>query len=224
MKINELSKELGVTNKEVIDFLKSNGFKISSHNQNATNEMAELATDHFKTVTPEKAEEPAVEKTSKVPPRPLPVKETKKFQPDDQILCRSAVPWKLVGLSMDKQRLYVWNHFGDYEYVTYRDLQGMRRTNLIKKAKIIIEDADLCEQWKYDLGDAYKMYLGVEYPEEFFDMPDDKFEKALREAPGTFKDVIKFTALDMIRNENYPSIQKLSIIDSVLGTGIKEFI
>lgn len=222
MKVNELSKELGVTNKEVIEFLKSKGFKISSHNQNTTDEMVELANDHFK--NPPQAEEPIVEKTSKIPPKKLPQHETKKFQPDDQILCRSAVPWKLIGLSMDKQRIYVWNHFGDYEYVSYRDLQGMRRQSIIKKAKIIIEDPDLCEQWKYDLGDAYKMYLGVEYPEEFFEMPDDKFEKTLRDAPGTFQEVIKYTAIDMIRNENYPSIQKLSIIDNVLGTGIKEFI
>jgi len=46
----------------------------------------------------------------------------------------------------------------------------------------------------------------------------------LKDAPDVFKEVIKYTALDMIRNENYPSLQKLTIIDNLLGTGLKEFI
>ena len=224
MKVNELSKDFGVTNKEVIDFLKSKGFKVSSHMQSVTNEMVELATEYFK--TPEKkVEEPVAKKnSSKIPPKEAPKREHKKYSADDQILCRSAVPWRLCSVGADKNTVYMWNNFGDYEYVSYRDLQAMRRKDIVRKAKIIIEDPDLCEQWKYDLGDAYKKYLGVEYPEEFFDMPDDEFEKTLKEAPETFKEVIKFTAMDMIRNENYPTIQKLSIIDSILGTGIKEFI
>jgi len=31
MIVNDLSKQLGVKNKEIIDYLKSNGFKVSSH-------------------------------------------------------------------------------------------------------------------------------------------------------------------------------------------------
>ena len=225
MKVNELSKELGVTNKEIIDLLKSNGFKISSHMQNVTDEMIELVHARFKATPEEKVEEAVINKnSSKSQAKKVPAKEVKKFQPDDQIPCRSAVPWKLVGSGTDKNSLYVWNNFGDREYVLYRDLQSMRRKSIVKNAKIIIEDPDICEQWKYDLGDAYKKYLGVEYPEEFFDMTDEKFEKTLKDAPDTFKEVIKYTAIDMIRNQNYPSIQKLSIIDNILGTGIKEFI
>lgn len=226
MKVNELSKELGVTNKDVIDFLKSNGFKVSSHMQNVTNEMIELAHDQFKSIAAEEEVEETIttKNNSQTPTKQISAREIKRFQPDDQIPCRSAVPWKLVGAGVDKNSLYVWNSFGDREYVLYRDLQSMRRKGIVKNAQIIIEDPDICEQWKYDLGDAYQKYLGVEYPEEFFDMPDDKFEKTLKDAPDTFKEVIKYTAIDMIRNENYPSIQKLTIIDNVLGTGIKEFI
>lgn len=224
MKVNELSKELGVTNKDVIDYLKSNGYKISSHMQNVTDEMAELASDHFKTPPKPEVEVSTTKQTPAQKKKKLPDKIVKKYNPDDQILCRSAVPWKLIVAGADKNTLYQWNYFGDYEYVLYKDLQAMRRKGVIKNAKIIIDDPDICEQWKYDLGDAYKRYLNVEYPEEFFDVKDDEFERVLKDAPNTFKEVIKSTAINMIRNENYPSIQKLTIIDNVLGTGIKEFI
>ena len=42
MKINDLSSELGVINKDLIAFFKENGFKVSSHMQNATDEMIDV--------------------------------------------------------------------------------------------------------------------------------------------------------------------------------------
>ena len=224
MIINDLSKELGVKNKEVIDFLKSKNFKVSSHAQNAKDEMIEMAREHFSAPKSsdeeEKKETPKPVKTVK---KTVPVKEVKKFSPTDQIPCRSLVPWKLIAVGMDKT-IYSWMNYGDVECVMYRDLQAMRRQSIVKDALIMIEDPDICEQWKHDLGDVYQKYLGVNYPEEFFDVSDVAFEKMLKDAPDVFKEVIKYTAIDMVRNENYPTLQKLTIIDNVLGTGIKEFL
>ena len=39
-----------------------------------------------------------------------------------------------------------------------------------------------------------------------------------------FKEVIKFTAMNMVRNENYPTLQKLTLVDEILGTCIKDFL
>lgn len=223
MIINELSKQLGVKNKELIDFLKSKGFKVSSHMQTLTDEMIDTVESEF-VKQPEKVEEKKTAPVKKTTRKPVPTKNVKKFSPDDQIPCRSLVPWKLVDVSVDKNTIYSWSGYGDIEYVSYRDLQAMRRRSMVKDARIMIEDPDICEQWKHDLGDLYNKYLGVEYPEEFFDLSDEKFEAMLKDAPDVFKEVIKYTALDMIRNENYPSLRKISIIDNLLGTGLKEFI
>ena len=223
MIINELSKQLGVKNKELIDFLKSKGFKVSSHMQTLTDEMIDTVESEF-VKQPEKVEEKKTAPVKKTTRKPVPTKNVKKFAPDDQIPCRSLVPWKLVDVSVDKNTIYSWSGYGDIEYVSYRDLQAMRRRSMVKDARIMIEDPDICEQWKHDLGDLYNKYLGVEYPEEFFDLSDEKFEAMLKDAPDVFKEVIKYTALDMIRNENYPSLRKISIIDNLLGTGLKEFI
>lgn len=227
MIVNELSKKLGVKNKDVIDYLKSQGFKVSSHMQNVTDEMIEKSTSYFSTQSKTVAGKELIE-TKLAPAKKrekiIPNKEIKKFAPDDLIPCRSIVPWYLETVGLDKIVTYKWPNFGDLEYVTYRDLQSWRQKPVITDGMIMIEDPDICEQWKHDIGAIYQRYLGVNYPEEFFDKSDSEFEKMLSEASNTFKEVIKYTAMDMIRNENYPSLQKLVIIDSILGTGIKEFI
>ena len=47
MIVNELSKELGVKNKDLIDFLKSKNFKVSSHMQTLTDVMIETVKNDF---------------------------------------------------------------------------------------------------------------------------------------------------------------------------------
>lgn len=225
MKINDLSNELSVTNKELITFLKEKDFKVSSHMQNASDEMIDLAREYFKN-KPTKVEktEEVVENvkpsTSKKPEAYVP----KNFNSDDKITCRSVTPWKLVEVGVDRNTVYSWSGYGDVDYVTYKDLQSMRKKDILKKSKIIIEDADLCYQWSRDLGETYKYFLNVEYPEEFFDLIDEKFRNLLTKAPDVVKEVIKYTAMNMVRNENYPTVQKLNIMDEILGTCIKDFL
>ena len=224
MKVNELSKELGVTNKELIDFLKKNGYKVSSHMQSVTDEMIDLARENLVATKVEEETEKDIDNIIPKKEKPEVKVETKTFKPDDVIPCRSVTPWKLNALGVDRRTVYHWEYYGDVDYLTYRDLQALRRTNYITKPKILIEDPDLCYQWRRELGDTYKYFLGVEYPEEFFDLSDSDFEKLLKQAPDTVKEVIKVTAMNMIKNENYPTIQKLTLIDNILGTCLKEFI
>ncbi len=225
MKVFELSKEFDVTNKEMIDFLKSKGFKVSSHSQNLTDDMIEVARNDFKQKEEEAVKvEEQPKPATKTARKSVPEKKIKNFKPDDRILCRSIVPWYVEMLGVDNVTTYKWPGYGDIEYVAYRDLQSWRRKPIITKAKIMIEDPDICEQWKHDLGSMYQKYLGIDYPEEFFDKSDEEFESLLVNASPTLKEVIKYTAMDMVRNQNYPSLQKISIIDKVLDTGIKDFV
>lgn len=226
MKINELSKNLGVTNKDLIDFLKNNGYKVSSHMQNATDEMIDLARAELVKESKKEVKEDenkTVKNTNKKDLLPD-LKSTKVFKPDDLIPCKSVTPWKLNALGVDRTTVYHWEYYGDVDYLTYKDLQALRRTEYITKPKIIIDDVDLCYQWRRELGDTYKYFLNVEYPEEFFELDNNKFEDLLTKAPNVIKDVIKVTATNMIKNENYPDVKKIRIIDDILGTCLKDFI
>jgi len=228
MKVYEFSKKLGTDNKTLITFFKDNNFKVASHNQNLTDEQVAFAKKNFDAkkykeleIEIEEDEEEIVTPQRKVE---VPIRELRKFNMDDMIECRSVVPWKMVEIGADRTSVYVWESYGDVEIVPYRDLQSWRRKDILTAPKIIILDADLNELWKHDLGSTYKKFLSVEYPEEFFDVEDAKFRTMLSNAPDIFKEVIKYTAMDMIHHENYPTIQKINIIDEVLGTCIKEFI
>lgn len=225
MKIFELAKQKNVTSKEIIEFLKSKGFVVKSHSVVLTSEMEKALTELFSNkpvVKTDAVEEVSVEET--IVKKEMPEREIKKFGLDDMIACRSIVPWLLVRVGVDRNTVYTWNNYGDVEYVRYRDLQALRKTDLITAPKVVIEDPDLCYLWRKDLGDTYKYFIDVEYPEEFFDLPDEQFKNLMTSAPKVIKEVIKNTAMDMIRNTNYPTLQKLTLIDEILGTCIKEFL
>lgn len=227
MKIYELAKDNDLTSKEIIDFLKSKDYVVKSHNVTLTDEMMNDALE-FISNKPKKVVEIDEEEEEEIIKEEKPVVETPKttrtFSLDDMIPCKSIVPWTVVRLGVDRNTVYTWNNYGDVEYVRYRDLQAFRKTDLITAPKIIIEDADLCYLWKRDLKDTYKYFIDVEYPEEFFDVSDKEFRNLLTKAPEVIREVIKATAMDMIRNTNYPSLQKITTIDEVLGTCIKEFL
>lgn len=221
MKVHELSKEIGATNKELIAFLKNNGCSISSHMQNVTDEMIDLAHEHFSNtgVEEEIPEKPVAHHKETAQP-----KVTRVFNAGDEIICKSVTPWKLTALGVDKKTVYHWEYFGDIDYVKYRDLQALRRTEYITKPKILIMDKDLRAMWGRELKDTYKYFEGIEYPEEFFDKSDEEFQEILNNAPVWLAEIIKSTAITMIRNENYPSVSKIVKIDDTLGTCIKDFL
>ena len=225
MKVNELSKQLNITNKELIAFLKGKEYKISSHMQNVPDEVLDETIEYFSKKEEQVAEvKEEKQETKRKKESVKPGYTPKKFKADDIIVCRSVVPYKLNAVGVDKNKVYHWEYYGDVDYLEYRDLQALRRTEYITRPLIMIEDPDLCYQWRRELGDTYKYYLGIDYPEEFFDKSDSEFEKLLRTAPDIIKDTIKITAINMIRNENYPSVQKLVLIDDALGTCLKDFL
>ena len=134
--------------------------------------------------------------------------------------------YKLLDRAMSKlyaQDLLDMNKL-EIEYLKYRDLQALRRTEYITKPKILIMDTDLRNQWGRELGDVYKYFDGIEYPEEYFDRSNDEFEELIKNAPHWLTDIIKVTAMAMIRAENYPDVKKIRIIDDTLGTCIKDFL
>lgn len=230
MKILDLAKNLDIECKVLIEYLKKEGFEVKSHMQKATDEMVESATKHFETLKKTANKNTVETKTSSDEEANTGknmssyISTGKKYEPTELIPCRSVTPCELVLVGVDKNTVYHWNYFGDVDYVSYRDLQSWRRNESVTAPLILIEDPELCYQWRNDLKNSYENYLGIEYPEEFFELPDDVFAEKLRKANATFKDVIKITAVNMINSTNYPSIQKLTLIDDILGTCIKDFI
>lgn len=234
MKINDLTNNLkskyhDVKNKDVIDFLNNEGFKISSHLQKVNNEMLEAINSGFDAFMT--SNEISIEEE----PLIAPSKEyniddismlglDKKFSPEDDIICRSVCPYRFQVLSSDGKTIYHWSGFGEIQTLKYKDLLRLKRRPCVTDPMFVIEDEALVYQWRKELNGYYDYFLNVDYPEDFFQKSDADFEKLLKGAPKSVKSLIAHTAISMIKNENYPTVQKVKIIDSLLGTTIQDFL
>lgn len=222
MKIAELSKELNITNKELIEFLNSEELMVAkSHLQNIPDDIISVVKKKFTPIEESSVKDSKKEKKSV---EHKTIVADKKYSPDDMIPCKSNSASVLVMIGVDKTTVYRWNSFGDVEYVAYKDLQSWRRKSIIREGKLAILDDYICNLWDKEIGEFNKYFKDIEYPEEFFEYPDDKFEKILQEAPSSVIEVIKTTAMSMIHNTNYPTVQKITLMDSILGTCIKDFL
>ena len=215
MKVYELAKELGITPKELISFLRENGYKVSSHMQKLDDDAIDFTNNNFVKVNNTTTDDKAVATSENETAKSQPAKTHKTFNPNDEIPCKSVTPWKLTAVGVDKNTVYHWEYFGDIEYIKYRDLQALRRTEYVTKPYFVILDSDVVNQWKRELGDSYKYFKNIDYPEEYFDMDDDEFEEMLNKSSHWIGEIIKTTAMAMIRAENFPSIKTIRIIDDV---------
>ena len=148
------------------------------------------------------------------------------FKQGDMIPCRCVRPNKVVYFSTKTDTRYEWNGFGDMVDVDFADLSAFKssKSAMLYEPKIVIEDEELYEEWKHVLEPIYEDYLGIDEATDLFQMSDRKFEAFLKTAPTPFKEIIKVTAMRMIKDGDFDSIAKVRIMDDVLGTCMKEFI
>ena len=156
--------------------------------------------------------------------KPVANRTPKKFSSDDMIVCVSVAPWKLIMDSSDHSRVYTWEAWGDEEDVRYGDLLSWRTKEIVKAPLILIQDQDIVAQWGKEIADAYKPFIGVDYPEELFRLPDKAFEELLRTGNRTVRSIIQVTATSMIKAENYPEVNKIKMIDEITGTCLMDFL
>lgn len=146
-------------------------------------------------------------------------KAVKKFAPDDRIECRSVTGGELILVGPKTGLYYSWEDYGDKSYVEYQDLQALqsRRSSFLIKPRFIIENADLVEQWASMLKPIYSK-ITEQSIEEFFELPQKKFEAQLKTMPDGLKDAVKTKAVQMIINETLYDIRKITAIDKAWGT------
>lgn len=243
MRVYEIAKQIGMPVKNVLDMLSENGItdkgQMSSISDEEHDLLKEKFADEIKRAEEENARIEAEEKArieaenakaKALAEQKALAKEAKKnmrkFLPDDPIPCRCVRPNKVNALGARTQSLYTWDGYGEVIDVAFADLQAWKaaKKKYITEPKFIIEDEELYEQWKKDLDPIYENYLGLDYPEQFFDVNDTVFRENLKKYPKALQDLIKIQAMKMIKEGSFNSLTKLSIIDEILGTDLKEFV
>lgn len=152
-------------------------------------------------------------------------KEAKKYAPDEMIPCRSITFGELFLTGAKTKFLYSWANYGDVTEVYYQDLQALKstRSSYLLKPRFIIEDDELVEQWKSDLGKIYSDIVAMDV-EEIFSLPLNQFKSKLKNAPSGVQQAIKNIAGEKIMNGSLDSLAKIKAIDDILGTQLKLYI
>lgn len=152
-------------------------------------------------------------------------KEVRKYAPGDMIPCRSITYGELLLPGSKSKLLYTWANYGDVTEMEFQDLQALRstRSSYLFKPRFIIEDEELVEQWKNDLGKMYDDIIATDV-EALFKLPANQLKAKLKKAPAGIQLAVKNLAGEKIMNGSLDSLAKIKAIDEVLGTQLKIYI
>ena len=148
-----------------------------------------------------------------------------KHESSELIPCRSVVFGELILIGPKTNMRYSWANEGDVREVEYQDLVSWRalHSKYLFAPLIIIEDEDICEEWKADLGKLYEEIQAVDL-KELFNLPIRQFTAQLKKLPVTMKSSVQNMAYAMIQDRTLDSLRKIEAIDEILGTELKTMI
>lgn len=171
-------------------------------------------------VKKEVVKEPVVEEVVKVEEPVAPKKVNKpKHDPSELILCRSVRFGELRLIGPKTRMPYSWANEGDIREVEYQDLVSWRalHSRYLFDPMIIIEDEDICEEWKADLAPIYDNLAQVDL-KEMFKLPHRQFVAQLKKLPDGMKSTIQNMAYTMIQDGTLYDLRTIKAIDEILGT------
>ena len=152
--------------------------------------------------------------------KPAPKKVNKpKHDPSELILCRSVRFGELILIGPKTKMRYSWSNEGDIREVEYQDLVSWRalHSRYLFDPMIIIEDEDICEEWKADLGKLYEKVQEIDL-KEMFKLPHRQFMAQLKKLPESMKSSVQNMAYAMVQDGTLYDLRIIKGIDEILGT------
>ena len=183
-----------------------------------------MATTKKSTVETEEIIE--TEAAEEVKPAPAPKKVNKpKHDPNELILCRSVRFGGLRLIGPKTHMPYEWANEGDVREVEYQDLVSWRalRSRYLFEPMIIIEDEEIVEEWKADLGELYAELQDIDI-KAMFRLPHRQFVAQLKKLPAGLKTTVQNMAYSMIQDRTLYDLRIIDSIDEILGTELKMMI
>ena len=146
------------------------------------------------------------------------------YQTTDLIPCKSVRYGTLQHVSKKSGNLYEWSDYGDIVDVEYGDLMALkaRKSKFIFAPWFIILDDQLAEDWK--LTDIYSYFEDFDDVEEFLQSGSVTIRKKLPNAPQGYKDLVTYTAGNMLRNGSLDSIATIKAVDEILHKNLQMLI
>ena len=143
----------------------------------------------------------------------------KKFDSDDGIMCTSITTGWLGMEGLKSHNLYQWHSYGDQTEVEYDDLVAAVRSSksFVFAPYFVIDDDDFLDLYP-QVKKVYENLPSVNELEKIFTLAPSKLREVLSSLPNGAKESIKSMAADKIRNGSFDSVQRIKVLDEVLGT------
>lgn len=171
-------------------------------------------------------EEDIIEVVEEEVAKPAPRKVNKtKHDPNELVMCRSVRFGELRLIGPKTHMVYSWANEGDFREVEYQDLVSWRalHSRYLFDPMIIIEDEEIVEEWKADLGKIYDNVQQVDI-KEMFRLPHRQFVTQLKKLPESMKSTVQNMAYTMIQDGTLYDLRTIKAIDEILGTELKMMI
>ena len=148
-----------------------------------------------------------------------------KHDPNELVMCRSVRFGELRLIGPKTRMPYSWANEGDFREVEYQDLVSWRalHSRYLFDPMIIIEDEDIVEEWKADLGKLYDSIQQVDL-KAMFQLPHRQFVSQLKKLPESMKSTVQNMAYTMIQDGTLYDLRTIKAIDEILGTELKMMI
>ena len=152
------------------------------------------------------------------------IQEKRVYQSSDLISCKSVRYGTLQHVSKKSGNMYEWSDYGDIVEVEYGDLMALkaRKSKFIFAPWFIILDGQLAEEWK--LTDIYSYFEDFDDIEEFLQSGAMTIRRKLPNAPQGYKDLVTYTAGNMLRNGTLDSIATIKAVDEILHKNLQMLI
>jgi hypothetical protein len=142
-----------------------------------------------------------------------------KHDPNELVVCRSVRFGELRLIGPKTHMPYSWANEGDVRDVEYQDLVSWKalHSRYLFEPMIIIEDEDICEEWKADLGALYDSLQQIDI-KEMFKLPHRQFVSQLKKLPDGMKSTVQNMAYAMIQDGTLYDLRVIKAIDEILKT------
>lgn len=212
MKIHELSKELGVDNKDLIALANDLGIDVKSHLNLLTDEQEELIRIAFTETNVDK-KQPVVE-------------EPKQWKPDlNRMICIKNIARGRLIYKSKRQMGYmiVWENTNDLNYMELGEFINLKNSDrrFITEPWIRIMEDDEVEILKYaNVYQYYKEMIEVNDIEDLFKLDFDRFKRKFTKLPQGYKNSVAEYAARMIREGTLDSIRIKKFIEKEMDISL----
>jgi len=149
----------------------------------------------------------------------VPVKQPRKFEAMEGVMCRSIVDGVLVMGGIKSNNFYKWADTNDVAEVEYQDLVSAVRSNTkyVFAPFFIIEDEDFLAQFP-QVQKVYDSMYTTKDLKEILSLPANAMMDAINALPNGSKDNLRDIAGKMVLNGQLDSVQKIKALDEFYNT------